>query len=82
MISLTSEDLPLPDTPVTTAITPSGMFTSRFLRLCARAPLTVSQPEGCLRRTGTGMPRRPDRYAPVIDSGQAMISCAVPWAIS
>ena len=67
---------------MTTAITPSGTLTVRFLRLCVRAPRTVSQPEGVLRVTGMGMPRRPERYAPVMDALQAMISSAVPCAIS
>ena len=31
-------DLPEPETPVTTVITPSGKVTSRFLRLFAFAP--------------------------------------------
>ena len=37
--SLTSVDLPDPDTPVTEQNTPSGTFTSMSLRLCCDAPL-------------------------------------------
>ena len=36
--SFTSVDLPEPDTPVTEQNTPSGTFTSMFLRLCCDAP--------------------------------------------
>ena len=41
-MSLTSVDLPEPDTPVTDTKQPSGNSTSMFLRLCSRAPRTVS----------------------------------------
>ena len=37
-MSFTSVDLPEPETPVTTVITPSGNVTSRFFRLFSRAP--------------------------------------------
>ena len=36
--SLTSVDLPEPDTPVTALNTPSGTLTSMFCRLCCAAP--------------------------------------------
>ena len=41
-MSFTSVDLPEPETPVTTVITPSGNVTSRFLRLFSFAPRIVS----------------------------------------
>src|SRR6187401_1234422 len=41
-----SELLPDPATPVTTTSTPSGMSTSTFFRLCARAPRIFITPEG------------------------------------
>ena len=41
-MSLTRVDLPDPETPVTTVITPSGKVTSRFLRLFSFAPRMVS----------------------------------------
>ena len=62
-MSLTSVDLPEPETPVTATRQPSGMSTSMPRRLCSRAPTIVS----CrfrsigLRMSGTGIERRPDR---------------------
>src|ERR1041385_8822078 len=44
-MSLTSVDFPEPLTPVTAVSTPSGMRTSMFLRLFARAPLMTISPE-------------------------------------
>ena len=41
-MSLTSVDLPEPETPVTEVSTPSGNDTSISRRLCSRAPTTVS----------------------------------------
>ena len=55
-ISLTSVDLPEPLTPVTVVSTPSGIVTSMFLRLLARAPLTTRS--AALRDGGS---RRLDR---------------------
>ncbi len=69
-MSLTSVDLPEPDTPVTDVSVPSGNDTSMPRRLCSRAPTTVSwRFLSILRRlAGIGIDLRPDRYAPVIDS--------------
>ena len=68
-MSLTSVDLPEPDTPVTATKQPSGNSTSMFLRLCSRAPRTTSDSSAGLRRSsGTGIERLPDRYWPVIDA--------------
>jgi hypothetical protein len=39
---LISVDLPEPETPVTQQKTPSGIFTSTFLRLCCVAPSIVT----------------------------------------
>ena len=39
---LVDEDLPLPDTPVTHVMTPSGICTSTCLRLCSVAPRITS----------------------------------------
>ncbi|SKV09877.1 Uncharacterised protein [Mycobacteroides abscessus subsp. abscessus] len=41
-MSLTRVDFPEPDTPVTEVNTPSGKETSMSLRLCSRAPTTVT----------------------------------------
>jgi para-aminobenzoate synthetase component 1 len=41
-MSLTSVDLPDPDTPVTAIMVPSGNDTSILRRLCSRAPTTVT----------------------------------------
>ena len=45
-------------------------------RLCSRAPSTTSSRPGCRgrRRAGTSIFRRPDRYAPVIDSADCFRS--------
>src|SRR2546428_8530562 len=51
-MSVTSVDLPEPDTPVTATNRPSGNATVRSRRLCWRAPMTPSL------RPGAGVPRR------------------------
>ena len=79
-ISFTSDDLPLPDTPVTQVMTPRGSFTSMFFRLLVRAPHMVSQPAGSRRDAGMGTNFFPDRYCPVRESGFAMICSGVPSA--
>ena len=61
-MSVTSVDLPLPETPVTAVNVPSGTVKSTFLRLCSRAPFTVSFLTLPLRRFfGTGTTRSPRR---------------------
>ena len=45
--------LPLPDTPVTAVTAPSGMRMSTPLRLCSRAPVSVSHC-GPMRRRVVG----------------------------
>ena len=45
MMSLASVDLPEPETPVSAVKAPIGRLTVMFLRLCARAPVTVRKPE-------------------------------------
>ncbi len=69
-MSLTSVDLPDPETPVTATNRPSGNETSMSRRLLALAPWTVSsRPTVRGRRiSGTGISRRPERYWPVIES--------------
>ena len=73
-MSLTSVDLPDPETPVTAISVPSGKSTVMSRRLCSRAPTTVSlrclfdPAAGC---SGSGISRLPDRNAPVIDPGDA-----------
>jgi len=59
--SLTSVLLPDPDTPVTQMNLPTGSSTSMPLRLCSDAPRTPNQPTSWIRRSGTGIDRRPDR---------------------
>src|SRR3989337_2763262 len=41
MVSKAREDLPLPESPVTTTITSRGRETFTFFRLCSRAPRTT-----------------------------------------
>ncbi len=61
-ISLTSVDLPDPDTPVTLISRPRGKATSMALRLCSAAPRTVIAPlPPPLLRSGTGIELRPER---------------------
>src|SRR6266487_1835438 len=72
-MSLTSVDLPEPDTPVTATRQPSGNATSTPRRLCSLAPLTATSrlELRCRRLAGSGIDSRPDRYAPVSESGLA-----------
>ena len=79
-MSLTRVDFPDPDTPVTAMKQPSGNATSTFFRLCSLAPFTTTSRagEGRRRIAGTGICRRPVRYAPVTDSGLARRSSTVP----
>ena len=82
MISLTSEDLPLPETPVTQVNVPSGMLTSIPRRLFSRASRTVRNLPLPLRRLfGTAIFIFPERYCPVSERGDAMISSGVPAAM-
>ena len=82
-MSLTSVDFPEPLTPVTAVSTPSGIVTSMFLRLFARAPRMTSSPFSAGRRVfGVGISRVPTRYAPVIDSGSSISARGVPWKIT
>src|ERR1700693_5917119 len=46
MVSKARLDLPLPERPVMTISLSRGISTSRFLRLCSRAPRTVILSEG------------------------------------
>ena len=56
-----SVDLPEPETPVTQVKTPSGISTSRFLRLCSRAPVILIDEVDLRRDFGTGIDLRPMR---------------------
>ena len=80
MTSFTSVLLPDPLTPVTQMSLLTGRSTSIAFRLCSVAPGTPNQPASCIRRSGTGMQRRPERYAPVIDRSDAITCSAVPAA--
>ena len=74
MVSVTSDDLPDPETPVTTVRVPNSIFAVTFLRLLAEAPVILRAPRPGLRRfSGTRIMRLPVRYAPVMESGHAMI---------
>ena len=66
-MSLTSELLPEPDTPVTQTNTPSGISTSMFLRLLCVAPRTIAawRRRSGRRLAGTSICRLPERYWPV-----------------
>ena len=61
-VSVTSELLPLPETPVTTVSVPSSTLAVTFLRLLAEAPTTLMAPRRGLRRlAGSSIWRRPVR---------------------
>src|SRR5207247_6641355 len=67
-ISFTRVDLPEPETPVTTVISPIGKETSMCCRLCSAAPrTTIAFPLDCRRLWGIGISLRPDKYRPVTD---------------
>src|SRR5213595_2794569 len=46
MVSKASEDLPEPESPVTTVSRSRGIVTSMLRRLCSRAPRTMSASSG------------------------------------
>jgi hypothetical protein len=81
-VSLTSVDLPEPDTPVTHVNSPSGNSAVTFFKLLAVAPMTrkIRFGSGRWRMEGISMRRRPLRNIPVIDSGFSATSAAVPCA--
>src|SRR5437870_1100978 len=67
-VALISDDLPAPLTPVTATITPSGTSTSTFCRLCSRAPVSLIQPLGARRASGSSIRSVPARKRPVIEA--------------
>ena len=75
-MSFINVDLPEPLTPVTETKTPRGTSTSISLRLFSLAPFTTSlRFESSGRRVlGIAIDLRPDKYAPVIDSFDAIKS--------
>ena len=79
---MTSEDLPLPDTPVTAVNTPTGKATSSPFRLFCLTPFRTSIRSGdTVRRiSGTSILYSPERYFPVTDLGSAMMSSTLPAA--
>src|SRR5499425_1320991 len=80
-MSLTSVDLPEPETPVTTVSRPSGMDTSTSFKLLADAPtIWMDLPLGLRRAGGTSIFAEPDRYCPVSDWGAAAIWAGLPCA--
>ena len=83
MISLTREDFPDPDTPVTQVKVPRGTDTSICRRLFSAAPRTVrNSPLPGRRFSGTGMDLLPLKYWPVRLLGLAMTSSGVPAAMT
>jgi hypothetical protein len=61
-MSLTSVDLPEPLTPVTAVKVPSGIATSMFFKLFARAPrMTISPFDAGRLADGVGIERSPRR---------------------
>ena len=80
--SRASDDLPEPDTPVTTTSRPSGMRTSMSRRLCRLAASISSASLRPLvaRRGAAGWRSGRARNRPVTDSGLRCSACAVPAA--
>src|SRR5579875_1563426 len=74
MVSKASEDLPDPDTPVITTRRSRGMTTSKFLRLCWRAPRTQIASLGTLRpsRHGSDRTERLQLHEQVPDGRRAL----------
>ena len=61
-VSVTSDDLPEPETPVTTVSVPSSTLAFTFLRLFAQAPVIFMAPRRGLRRlAGSAICLRPVR---------------------
>ena len=80
-MSFTSVDLPEPDTPVTTVITPSGKLTSICCRLFSRAPrIVIALPLVCRRANRYITCFWPEMYCPVSERGKFSISSGVPLA--
>ena len=67
---------------MTQVISPNGNSAVTFFRLLAVAPMTRSMRfgSGARRVAGISMRRRPLKYCPVIESGCAATSAAVPCA--
>ena len=81
--SLTSVDFPEPETPVTRMSFPSGNLTLICFRLFSEAPITSTFFPVPLRLvSGTLMTFLPDRYCPVMEFSDFMISSGVPSATS
>ena len=82
MVSITKEDFPPPETPVTQVKVPSGILAVMFLRLFALAPITFNLRSFTtgLRVVGTAISRAPERYLPVRLPEQSMISSGGPSA--
>ena len=79
IIWLSNDDLPEPETPVIQVNVPKGISTFKDLRLFCLAPLTLKNlPLPTLLAIGTGMLYSPDKYLPVYDSSQAIMSSTVP----
>ena len=79
--SLTSELLPLPETPVIQTNSPSGISTSILFRLLWRTPSRIRvRSSGFRRVSGTTMASRPERKAPVMLRLFFSMSCGEPVA--
>jgi hypothetical protein len=66
--SMTSDDLPEPDTPVTAVKQPSGTSTSTPCRLCTCTPRSATWPERLRRIAGIGIGSSPRSQLPVRQS--------------
>ena len=81
--SLISDDLPEPDTPVTTINLFKGISTETFFKLFSLAPLIlIFKPLPFLLFLGTSIFSSPDKYLPVKLFGLCITSSGVPWAIT
>ena len=80
MTSLTKDDLPEPDTPVTTVITPIGILTLIFFKLFLLASITSKNLSDFLLSLGTSSFNFLDKYKPVKELGFSITSFGVPIA--
>ena len=82
-VSITNVDFPPPDTPVTHVKVPRGKEVLIFFKLFPEASITSkNNPFPDFLFFGISTFFSPDKYLPVIDSVDVLISLAVPSAIT
>ena len=79
-VSITSVDLPPPDTPVTQVNVPNGKETLMFFKLFPDASIISRNNPLPFLTLGISTFFSPDKYLPVIDFGDLLISFELPSA--